>query len=224
MSLLRRVAVRRDFVWLKRLVAHGVVRPLRQLAARSGHAGLGIDHDPLRADKVILHRRGQTERDAGRIAAGIPEYGFPLDLVAVQLRERVDGLLMQLVVGVVEPVPRFIIRLFLQAEIRAEVDEFNLLFMALGGKFLRQTVLHACEHDIAARDDLFRGDELHIAAVRKGRIDVAELFAREADRADGRKLRLRMPQNNAHEFDSRVARRADDTDFNHGCVPPPEIQ
>lgn len=89
-------------------------------APSARHTGLGVDdHVP---DHTSARERRKREQRRGRIAAGVRDQRRAADLLAVELRETVDGLAEQLgrlVLAVPAPVHGGVV----QAEVGAQVDD-----------------------------------------------------------------------------------------------------
>src|SRR5437588_357124 len=72
-----------------------MLEPRTHRAAGAGHSRLGIDHDLVRFDRLVLEERNERQLRAGRIAAGIGDEARAHDLAAIDFDEPVNGLAEQ---------------------------------------------------------------------------------------------------------------------------------
>ena len=123
------VAVARHAVRAQVLVDGHEVGLLGRGAPRARHPGLRVDDQVV--DQPRPRQRREREQRRGRIAARVRDQRGAADLLAVQLREAVDGLAEQLgrlVLAVPAPVHRGVA----QAEVGAQVDDANAPLAQLG--------------------------------------------------------------------------------------------
>ena len=207
---LRRMPVRRHFVGGEAFVELRIVGVLGQLAARARDAGLAIRNDPLCGDIPLAQRRRQRQRHSRGIAAGVCDDLLPANLLAEQLGQCIDRLLVQLFIEVGPAVPFLIIVLVFQAEIRPQVDKDLSRVVTRLCELLRKPVRKRGKDHVALLHHFLLRTAHQIADVVVRRIDVAERLPGKADRADGRQLRLRMPGEQPDQLRAGVTGRAHD--------------
>ena len=122
---------------------------------------------------------------------------------------------MQLRVLIFKLVPFAVIRLVVEPEIRAEIDEQRSLVKAAARYRLAESVRQRGEHDLRRLHDLVRSDERHIYRTREIRKHLCELLSLIAHGADRGYLNHRMAEQQPHKLRSRIARRPDYTNLHH---------
>ena len=133
---LRRMAVRRNLIRGERLIAIRKMRRLTGGTAGACHAGFRIDHNPLRLDEPFPQSGRKPQCHAGGVTARVCKDSGLLYLRPKQLRQRINCLAMQFLMGIGPALPLRIIRFFLQTEIRAEINKGHILLRALRREFL----------------------------------------------------------------------------------------
>ena len=190
--------------------------------ARPGHAGLGVDHDLVRLDRLGLQQRHQRKLRAGRVAAGIGDEPRLLDLVAVNLDQAIDRLLLQLRRMMLVAVPARIGRGVVQPEIGAERST-TLVFGALARRSLMTFCVVACgsaqntrSSAAAFQSTLFDRDQRRQLERRELRKHRAHLLPGPAVGGEQRDLDTRMAQQQPHQFRAGIAGGAENADFRFG--------
>ena len=148
------------------------MRVLRHLASCTRHTGLAIGDDAVLLNESCLEGGVEGHRYGRRVAAGVRDQLFSPDLVAEQLRQAVDGLLVQSGIEEGVAVPLLIFLLALETKIRAEIDEHLSLCVALGGQLLGQAVRQGGKDHVALFHDLFLFAADRLAHLIIGRIDL----------------------------------------------------
>ena len=187
------------------LVELGVVVALGGLAPGPGDAGLAVGDDAVRFDEAVSQSRDQGQGHRRGVAARVGDELFAFDLLPEELRQAVDGLLVEGLVGKGAAVPLLVGFLALQAEVGAHVDEGLAQAVALGGQVLGQAVGQGGEDHIGLRHHLLLGAAHQVDALAVGGVDIGEGHALEADGADGGKLRGGVAVDEAADLAARVA-------------------
>ena len=95
-------------------------------APGAGHPGLGVDHDPLGLDRLVLQKRHQRQLRAGGVAAGIGDQPRLPDVAPVDFGQPVDRFGLKFRRVMLVPVPARVSRDIAQPEIRRQIDDLRV--------------------------------------------------------------------------------------------------
>ena len=224
-----------DAIGVEALRHLGEQHLLLRRPARPGHAGLGVDHDLVRHDRLGLEQRRQRKLRAARVAAGVGDEPRLLDLVAMHLDQAIDRLALQLRRMMLVAVPARIGRDVVQPEVGREVDHLGLrrLGQKIADHLLRGGMRQRAERQIERGllpVDAFDRDELRQLERRELREHRAHLLPGPAVGGEQRELDVGMAQQQPHQLRAGVAGGAEHADFrfggrfgSHGSDPLPSV-
>ena len=202
LGYLRQVPVAVHRVGQHVLVHLGIVGCERKAAPRAGHARLGVD-DHVRLDDAGLHGGREPKYGRGWVAARVGDQVGRGHLVAVQLRQAVDGLLQVLGARVLDLVPGLVLVEVLQPEVRADVDRLDAALERLLEPRRACRVGQRREHHVDALGHLIRDGNVDLREVWE---HLGKLLAGGAPSRDSGNLDFGMSVQDARELDSGVSR------------------
>ena len=192
------------------------MRVFARLAARAGHARLGVDHDV--GDQLRRGERGKREDRCGREAARTGDEVRARDLIAVELGQAVDRPLDQLGVRVLD-IPALVGCEVAQAKVGGEVDHPYATAEKLGDERRRGGVRVGDDRRVYLRVAL-EIELLHDHVHPMLGVDVAMPAPGLAARGDRGELELRVAVDQSRGEGARVTGGAGDEDARHGAHPP----
>ena len=211
------VAVMADAIGVEAFRHFGEQHLLLRRPARSGHPGLGVDHDLVRIDGAFAQQRNERELRAGGVAARIGDEPRGSDLVAIDLGQPVDGLRLQLRRMVLVAVPARIGGRIGEPKVGGEIDHprRGRARQKLGDHLLGGGMRQRAEHQIEILRrpvDAVERDQLRQRVGRELRKHLTHLLPGPPVGGEQNDLGARMAQQQAHQFRTGVAGRAKDAD------------
>ena len=189
-------------VGLHVLVHLRIVGGERESTPRAGHARLGV-YDHVRLDDAGLHCRRERKYRRRGVAAGIGDEVGRGHLVAVQLRQAIDGLFQVLGARVLNLVPGLVLVEVFQPKVRADVDRLDAVLEGLLKPLRARRVRQRRENDVDALGQLIRDGYVDLGQVRE---HLGQLLAGGAPSRDRGNLRFGMSVQDARELNSGVSR------------------
>ncbi len=196
-----------------------MVRAGVALRAALRRADLDLDYDRfLRLDQLGLHGRQQRQVGGGGVAADPAGVVRRAQLVAVQLGQAIDEFLQPGGGSVRCAVPVLVVLRVVQTEVCRKVDDQRCGAGEPVDILLRLSVRQGQEEHVD-RLERRRVAELEHRALAQVGMDLVEVFPEMAARGRLDQLNLRVGEQQAQQFPSRVAGGADDGDPGHAATP-----